>query len=277
MVLKLNQNTQILHYLQQKNLDRLIINDFDDKETIITNTEEGNIELIEEGIIYDNSFKITDADNIVFKFNKILFNKFDELRIILESVTPIDLNNLECFLSISKSGELKTIPTLLTNPKELDNEKVYELIFTFDRTDDSKYLNDLANVQSIILDFDNHVSFNIHNITILTKKYDTTLEMFEEAHIEATNYIGEWITSPDIEADSVQDAIIKLTAINLWLIENQTHTRSISGEMGKKNYYDQLMIQVENIIRKFNPDYDKTETKSEEGKSKININLLGSV
>lgn len=274
MVLTLKQNTQILHYLQQKNLDRLILNDFLDEKTITNTNSNLDINLSDNGVIYNKSYMIQDTDNIIFKFPKILFNKFQKLRITIEATTDIDLNKLECFLSVAESGQLKNVPIDLIDPDIITSSNFRELIFKLDFNEDSNYWNDLSNIQSIILDFNEVISCNIHDIVIFDNEYDTSLEMIETAYNEAKNYISEWLDDSQIKEKSTQNAIAKLSAINLWLI---TKKDGKSGAMGEKDYYDRLLIQVENILKKFNPDFNKDPKTDDDSKPKINENLIGSI
>lgn len=272
MPLALEQNTKILHYLQKKNLDRLILNDFNDKETITNLTKDLDIILLENGAIYNNYFEIKNSKDIIFKFKKILFNKFDELKIILQ--TTEDIDDLECFLSISSNAQIRNLPCELANDNNIDD--FHELLFSINH--DEKFGSVLSNIQTILLVFKENISFKIHDISINNYESDTTLEMLETAYIEAKNYISKWITNEELKSSSVEDAIIKLSAINLWLISVQEDTGYLSGDMGKKNYYDQLMIQVENTIRTFNPKFNKDpENENSDNKPTINENLIGSV
>lgn len=286
MVLSLQQNTQILHYLQQRNLDRLILNDFIDEKTI-TNSEKKVATLNKnDGIIYDNSFTLQATENVIFKFPRILFNKFDKLRIIIETEDKLEIDNVECFLSITKEAQIKNVPCQVLDSENKSADNFYELLFSIpfednNQTSDgldisnSKYSNDLSNIQSIFIDFKSEINVNIHDIAIFNDDYDTSLEMIEEAYIEATNYVSEWLSESQMKEKTVLNAITKLTAINLWLIEMQKEQKYLSGYQGTRNYYDQLLVQVENVIRKFNPDFNK-ET-SDDNKSTINTNLIGSI
>lgn len=289
MPLTLEENTKILHYLQQRNLDRLILNDFDNAKTVISSDESVVVTLNQnKGIIYNNSFTLNSTENIIFKFPKILFNKFDKLRIIIETDNEIEFDNVECFLSVAKEAEIKNVPCELIDSEKSPAGKFYELLFLIgsssndDNDSDNLSIVDdndssfLSNIQSIFIDFKTNITINIHDIAIFTEKYDTTLEMIEDAYIEATNYISEGLLESQMKEKVVVDAIAKMSAINLWLIENQKESKYMSGYKGTENYYDQLLVQVENAIRKFNPDFNKEKSENDE-KSKINTNLIGSI
>lgn len=288
MPLTLEQNTQILHYLQQRDLDRLILNDFNSKETITSQDESVLVTLNEnKGIIYNNSFTLEATKNIIFKFPKILVYKFDKLRLVVETEDEINLEEIECFLSVAKEAEIKNVPCKLIDPEKSSDGKFYELLFLIEssnndednndnlRIADDKYSSFLSNIQSIFIDFKTNITINIHDIAIFTEKYDTTLEMIEDAHIEATNYISEGLSESQMKEKTVIDAIAKMSAINLWLIENQKEAKYQSGYKGTENYYDQLIVQVENAIREFNPDFNKETSESE--KEEINTDLVGSI
>ncbi len=289
MPLTLEQNTKILHYLQQRDLDRLILNDFKNKETITSSNESVLVTLNEnKGIIYNNSFTLEATENIIFKFPKILVYKFDKLRLVVETENEINLEEIECFLSVAKEAEIKNVPCKLIDFEKSSDGKFYELLFLIESSSnndednndnlsiaDDKYSSFLSNIQSIFIDFKTNITINIHDIAIFTEKYDTTLEMIEDAYIEATNYISEGLSESQMKEKIVIDAIAKMSAINLWLIENQKEAKYQSGYKGTENYYDQLIVQVENAIRKFNPDFNKESSESE--KEEINTNLVGSI
>lgn len=263
----------VLIYLEDGNVDRFYLNDFNNTESL-SNSENKTPILIEEPIYHDKYYLLENIKDIIFKFSTVDMRGFNKLEIAIFSEEELNLDNVSLYFSEFACADIPLESAKLNFDETIVNGKLYQLVFDLKDKQGADYY--LPNVNSIKLNLDMICSkVKVANIMIKTDGFNLTLDELKPALDNAEKYILKRIPDSNIP-NILLDEVPKKAASMLWLVYRQGKGESnIGSEVGKfsnKNFHDKLKLEVDDAIS----DYIGEET-SDDGKQSINTDLVGSI
>lgn len=272
--INIKDTNEILTSLKNVNLDRLYLNDFNNTKSI-TNSNNNEPTLVNEHIYHDSCLQLENTEDIIFRFSTVDMRGFDKLEIAILSEQELDLAQISLYFSEFASADIPLESAQLNTNETIVNNKMYQFVFDLIDKEGAKYY--LPNINSIKLKLGMGSDIKIANIMLKAINYSVTLDEVKNERDNAEKYILKRIPDDNVP-DVLLDEIPKKAASMLWLINRQGKGESnVGSEVGKfsnKNFHDKLKLEVDEAISEY---IGEDDTSSDDGKSSINTNLVGSI
>lgn len=263
----------ILTYLEDGNVDRFYLNDFNNTQSITT-SDNKTPSLVEEKIYHDNYYLLENISDIIFNFPIVDMRGFNKIIIAIFSDEELNLDNISLYFSEFACADIPLESAQLNHNETSISDKLYQFVFDLKDENGADYY--LPNVNSMKLNFGCLCSqIKVANIMIKTDDYNISLDELQPTLNNATKYILKRIPDSSIP-NELLDEVPKKAASMLWLIYRQGKGESnVGSEVSKfsnKNFHDKLKLEVDEAII----EYTGEET-TDDDKNSINFNMVGSI